>query len=129
MSSKFLSVLAGVALAASVTSAFAFEAVLSSTRAVHTHPWHRSAVVGVLPAGATINILAERGGWSEVAGPNGLVGFVRTPLLVSAAPAAWGPGALAAPFGAAEAVVATPFNLVGGVFAPAPAPAPVVASY
>ncbi|BDV40144.1 hypothetical protein [Methylocystis bryophila] len=127
MSSRFLSVLAGVALAASATSAFAFDAVLTSARAVHVHPWHRSAVVAVLPPGATINILAERHGWSEIAGPNGLAGFVRTPLLVSTAPAAWGPAVgLTAPLG----VVTAPLDLVGGLFAPAPvAPAPVVASY
>jgi len=129
MSSKFLPVLVGVALAASATSAFAFDAVLSSTKAVHTHPWHRSAVIAVLPAGATISILGERRGWSAVSGPNGVVGFVHTPVLVSAAPGPWG-GGLAAPFGAVEGVVAAPFNVVGGIFAPAPvAPAPVVASY
>jgi Bacterial SH3 domain len=125
MSSKFLSVLVGVALAASATSAFAFEAVLTSARAVHTHASHRSAVVAVLPAGATINILAERHGWSAVAGPNGVVGYVRTPVLVSAAPGAW-----TGPFGAVETVVAAPFNVVGGIFAPEPVgPGPVVASY
>ncbi len=131
MSSRFLSVLAGVALAASATSAFAFEATLTSAKAVHTHASQRSAVVAVLPAGATINILAERRGWSAVAGPDGVVGFVRTPELVSATPGAWSPaGALGAPFGAVGSLVSAPFNVVGGIFAPAPAgPAPVVASY
>lgn len=130
MSSRFLSVLVGVALAASATSAFAFEAVLSSAKAVHTHPWHRSGVVAVLPAGATVNIAGERRGWSAVTGPNGVVGFVYTPVLVSAAPGPWGAGALGAPLGAVGSVVAAPFNLVGGIFAPGPvAPAPVVASF
>ena len=161
MSSKFLSVLAGVALAASATSAFAFEAVLSSTKALHTHPWHHSAVIEVLAPTTVINIVGCRHGWCQAQAPNGPVGFVHTPVLVGAAPAAnwwwnWGawtapllPVAVAAPAPivaadrvrvvpvAAATVVApapvaaaalNPFGLFD-IFAPAPAPAPVVASY
>jgi len=157
MSSKFLSVLAGVALAASATSAFAFEAVLSSTKALHTHPWHRSAVIELLAPTTVINIAGCRQGWCEAVAPNGVVGFVYTPVLVGAAPApgwwwSWGAwtapvvpvAAAPAPIVAADRVrvvpvavapvpvapVASlnPFGLFDG-FAPAPAPAPVVASY
>ncbi len=154
MSSKFLSVLAGVALAASATSAFAFEAVLSSTKALHTHPWHRSAVVEVLPPTSVINISGCRHGWCQAQAVNGAVGFVYTPVLVGAVPApgwwwGWGPwtapwapvAALTAPVAVAlnpqplpplpnpVDVVAAPINAVAGLLLPAPAPAPVVASY
>jgi SH3-like domain-containing protein len=102
MSSKFLSVLAGVALAASATSAFAFEAVLSSPKALHTHPWHRSGVIEVLGPATVINITGCRHGWCQAQAPNGPVGFVYTPVLVGAAPApggwwGWGAGAGPAP--------------------------------
>ena len=130
MSSKFLSVLAGVALAASATSAFAFEAVLSSSKALHTHPWHRSGVIEVLAPTTVINITGCRRGWCQAQAPNGPVGFVYTPVLVGAAPAPgwwWGWGAWTAPVAAAAAM--DPFAVVGGLFAPPPAPAPVVASY
>ena len=116
MSSRFLSVLAGVALAASVTSAFAFDAVLSRPKALHTNPWHRSAVIGRLPATTVINIIGCRHGWCQATVPNGLTGFVHTPVLVGAVPAPgwwWGWGAWTAPVAAA----------------PVPAPAPVLASY
>ena len=135
MSSKFRSVLAGVALAASATSAFAFDAVLSSPKALHTHPWHRSAVIEVLAPTTVINIAGCRHGWCEAVAPNGVVGFVYTPVLVGAAPAPgwwWGWGAWSGPVGpVAGAATLDPFAVVGGLFAPAPAPvaAPVVASY
>ncbi len=118
MSSRFLSVVAGVALAASATSTFAFEAVLSAPKALHVHPWHRSAVIEVLPATAAINITGCRHGWCQAAAPNGALGFVYTPVVVGV-PAAgwgWGWGAWTAPFAPVAA-------------APVPAPAPVVASY
>jgi len=157
MSSKFLPVLAGVALAASATSAFAFEAVLSSTKALHTHPWHRSGVIEVLPPTSVVNILGARGGWAQVQTADGHVGFLYTPVLVGAAVPApgwwWGWGPWTAPWAPVAAVVgpapvavainpqplpplpnpvdvvAGPINLVTGIFAPAPVPAPVVASY
>ncbi|ARN80193.1 hypothetical protein [Methylocystis bryophila] len=135
MSSKFLSVLAGVALAASATSAFAFEAVLSSPKALHTHPWHRSGVIEVLPPASVINISGCRHGWCEATAINGAVGFVYTPVLVGAVPAPgwwWGWGPWSAPFAPLAAVEAipNPLGLVAGLLAPAPVvPAPVVASY
>jgi hypothetical protein len=158
MSSKFLSVLAGVALAASATSAFAFEAVLSSTKALHTHPWHRSAVIELLAPTTVINIAGCRHGWCEAVAPNGVVGFVYTPVLVGAAPApgwwwGWGawtapvvpvaaapapivaadrvrvvPVAVAAPVAPVATATLNPFGLFD-VFTPAPVAAPVVASY
>ena len=134
MSSRFLSVLAGVALVASATSAFAFDAVLSSPKALHTHPWHRSGVIEVLPATAVINIIGCRHGWCEATAANGATGFVYTPVLVGAVPApgwwyGWGAWSVAEPvrtgglFG---------FGLFDGIFGgpePVAAPAPVVASY
>jgi hypothetical protein len=152
MSSKFLSVLAGVALAASATSAFAFEAVLSSTKALHTHPWHRSAVIEVLAPTTVINITGCRHGWCQAAAPNGVLGFVYTPVLLGAVPAPgwwWGWGAWTAPVlpvalapAPVVPVAAAPVAPVAAArtasiwpwdwFAPAPAPvapAPVVASY
>jgi hypothetical protein len=141
MSPKFLSVLAGVALAASATSAFAFEAVLSSTKALHTHPWHRSAVIEVLAPTTVINITGCRHGWCQAQAPNGPVGFVHTPVLVGAAPAPgwwWGWGAwsgpvvpvAAAPFAPVYPVAAVnPLGFLGDIFAPEPVAAPVVASY
>jgi len=106
MPSRFVSVMAGVALAAGATSAFAFDAVLASPKGLHVQPCYRSAVVEVLPAAATVNIIGCRYGWCQATAPNGATGFVHTTALIDAA---------AAP-----------------VAAPAPAaaaPGPVVASY
>src|SRR5208283_1228627 len=127
MSSKFLSVLAGVALAASATSAFAFEAVLSSPKALHTNPWSRSGVIEVLAPTTVINITGCRRGWCQAQAPNGPVGFVYTPVLVGMAPAPgwwWGWGAWTAPFVAPVAAAATldPFAVVGGLLAPVTVP-------
>ena len=109
MSSKFLSVLAGVALAASATSAFAFEAVLSSTKALHTHPWHRSGVIEVLPPTSVVNIVGARRGWAQVQTADGHVGFLYTPVLVGAAVPApgwwWGWGPWTAPWAPVAAIV------------------------
>ncbi len=155
MSSKFRSVLAGVALAASATSAFAFEAVLSSPKALHTHPWHRSGVIEVLPPTSVVDISGCRHGWCEATAVNGAVGFVYTPVLIGAVPVPgwwWGWGAWTAPWAPVAAVVggpvtvafnpqplpplpnpvdvvAAPINAVAGLLLPVPAPAPVVASY
>jgi hypothetical protein len=111
MSSRFLSVVAGVALAASVTSAFAFDAVLAGPKGLHVQPCHHSAVIEVLPATAVINIIGCRSGWCQATAPNGATGFVRTHALLDAVPGAAAP----APIVAADR--------------PAVTPAPVVASY
>jgi hypothetical protein len=133
MSSKFLSVLAGVALAASATSAFAFEAVLSSPKALHTHPWHRSGVIEVLGPATVINITGCRHGWCQAQAPNGPVGFVYTPVLVGAAPAPgwwWGYGPWTVALNPQPLPpLPNPLEVVGGLFAPEPVAAPVVASY
>jgi hypothetical protein len=125
MSRRFLTVLAGVALAASATSAFAFDAILSSPKALHTHPWHRSAVIEVLAPTTVINIVGCRHGWCQAQAPNGPVGFVHTPVLVGAVPAPgwwWNWGAWTAPV--LPVAVAAPAPVV----AVAPAPAPIVAA-
>jgi Bacterial SH3 domain len=131
MSRRFLTVLAGVALAASATSAFAFDAILSSPKALHTHPWHRSAVIEVLAPTTVINIVGCRHGWCQAQAPNGPVGFVHTPVLVGAVPAPgwwwnWGawtapvlPVAVAAP---APIVAADPVRVRAVPVAVAPAP-------
>ena len=138
MSRRFLTVLAGVALAASATSAFAFDAILSSPKALHTHPWHRSAVIEVLAPTTVINIVGCRHGWCQAAAPNGVVGFVHTPVLVGAVPAPgwwWGWGAWTAPVlpvavaAPAPIVAADPVRVRAVPVAVAPAPvAPVAAA-
>ncbi len=138
MSRRFLTVLAGVALAASATSAFAFDAILSSPKALHTHPWHRSAVIEVLAPTTVINIVGCRHGWCQAAAPNGVVGFVHTPVLVGAVPAPgwwWGWGAWTAPVlpvavaAPAPIVAADPVRVRVVPVAVAPAPvAPVAAA-
>jgi hypothetical protein len=114
MSSRFLSVVTGVALAASVTSAFAFDAVLSRPKGLHVQPCHHSAVIEVLPATAVINIIGCRYGWCQATAPNGATGFVHTPVLLGAVPAPEPVAPVAAPAPVAAAPVAA---------------APVVASY
>ena len=138
MSRRFLTVLAGVALAASATSAFAFDAILSSPKALHTHPWHRSAVIEVLAPTTVINIVGCRHGRCQAAAPNGVVGFVHTPVLVGAVPAPgwwWGWGAWTAPVlpvavaAPAPIVAADPVRVRVVPVAVAPAPvAPVAAA-
>ncbi len=121
MSSRFLSLVAGVALAASATSAFAFEAVLSAPKPLHVHPWHRSAVIEVIGPATVIDITGCRNGWCQAAAPNGALGFVYAPVVVGVGPApGWWGG-----WGAWTA----PFAPVAAAAVPVPAPAPVVASY
>ena len=153
MSSKFASVLAGVALAASATSAFAFDAVLGAPKGLHVRPWHRSAVIEVLPPTTVVNIIGCRHGWCQATAPNGATGFIHTPVLATAVPAPgwwWGWGGWTSPFvpvaaaAAGPIVAADPGAVVPVAAAPvaaaalnpfglfdifAPAPAPVVASY
>jgi len=118
MLSRFIPVLAGAAMAATVGPAFAFDAIVSAPKALHTHPWHHAAVIGVIPANAVIDIAHCNRGWCEAAYA-GQLGYVYTPVLVSGAPVA------PAYYGPVE-VVTAPVAWFGGVFAPpAPAPAPV----
>ena len=146
MSSKFLSVLAGVALAASATSAFAFDAVLGAPKALHTNPWHRSAVIERLPATTAVNVIGCRYGWCEVTAANGATGFVRSPGLLGVAVAAAPAPIVAAdrvrvvPVAAAPVAPVAPYR-TGGLFGfglfdgffgrdeAVVAPVPVVASY
>ena len=122
MLSKFVPVLVGVAMAAATTSAFAFGAQVSAPTPLRTHASPRAAVIEVIPARAVINMERCVRGWCEAAYA-GQVGYVYTPVLVSAAPVSptdEGPlGVLTAPFAATGAVL-------GGI---AESPGPVVAAY
>jgi len=108
MSSRFLSVVAGVALAASITSVSAFDAVLAGPKGLHVQPCHHSAVIEVLPAAAAINVIGCRYGWCQVTAPNGATGFVRTYALLDAVPGAAAP----APIVAADRPAAIPARVV-----------------
>jgi uncharacterized protein YraI len=127
MPSRIVSVLAGAVLAASVTSAFAFEAMTPRARAMRTHPSPHAAVVGVIPPNATFDMERCVRGWCEAAYA-GRMGFVYTPVIVSG-----GPGA-ATGFGPFDLLTA-PFTAVGSAFGsaeygpPPEGPAPVVATY
>ena len=90
MLSKFVPALAGVAMAATVGSAFAFDAEIVAPKALRTHPSPRAAVITVIPAQSVINMERCVRGWCEAAYA-GQVGFVYTPVLVSAGPAAPSP--------------------------------------
>ncbi|HEY8139299.1 MAG TPA: hypothetical protein VIF61_15765 [Methylocystis sp.] len=104
---RFVPALAGVAMAATVGSAFAFDAVLVAPKALRTHASPRAAVITVIPPRAVINMERCVRGWCEAAYA-GQVGFVYTPVLVSTtpvSPADEGPlGLLNAPFEATGAV-------------------------
>jgi uncharacterized protein YraI len=122
MVSRFVPFLAGVAMVATVGPAFAFDAMVSAPTALRTHASRRAAVIEVIPARAVIDMERCVHGWCE-ATYAGQVGYVYTPVLVSAAPvspADEGPfGLLTAPFAATGAVL-------GGVVE---SPGPVVAAY
>ncbi len=85
MVSKFVPALAGVAMAATVGSAFAFNAEIVAPKALRTHPSPRAAVIMVIPASAVINMERCVRGWCEAAYA-GQLGYVYTPVLVSATP-------------------------------------------
>jgi uncharacterized protein YraI len=87
MLSKFVPVLVGVAMAAATTSAFAFGAQVSAPTPLRTHASPRAAVIEVIPARAVINMERCVRGWCEAAYA-GQVGYVYTPVLVSARPIA-----------------------------------------
>jgi uncharacterized protein YraI len=85
MLSKFVPVLVGVAMAAAATSAFAFDAMVSAPTALRTHASRRAAVIEVIPAKAVIDMARCNRGWCEAA-YGGQMGYVYTPVLVSAEP-------------------------------------------
>jgi uncharacterized protein YraI len=122
MVSRFVPVLAGVAMATAASSAFAFDAMVSAPTALRTRASPRAAVIEVIPARAIIDMERCVRGWCE-ASYAGQIGYVYTPVLVSAAPVSptdEGPlGVLTAPFTATGAVL-------GGIVE---SPGPVVAAY
>ena len=87
MLSRFVPALAGVAMAATVGSAFAFDAEIVAPKALRTRPSPRAAVIMVIPAQrrdqhGALRSRMVRGG---LRGPDWVI--VYTPVLVSAAPA------------------------------------------
>ncbi len=115
MSSRLLPILAGVAMAATASSAFAFGAMVIAPTAMRTHATHRAAVIEVVPPNAVIDMARCYRGWCEAAYA-GQTGYVHTPLLVSATPSGD-----VGPIGTA---LTLPFTVFGGVLG---APAPIVA--
>jgi hypothetical protein len=113
MLSKFVPALAGVAMAATVGSAFAFDAEIVAPKALRTHPSPRAAVIMVIPAQSVINMERCVRGWCEAAYA-GQLGYVYTPVLVSATP----PGSPGdeGPLGPLTAPLALPFEATGAVF-------------
>ena len=85
MLSRFVPVLAGVAMAASVGAAFAFNAEVVAPKALRTRPSPKAAVITVIPAQSVINMERCVRGWCEAAYA-GQLGYVYTPVLVSATP-------------------------------------------
>jgi uncharacterized protein YraI len=126
MLSRFIPVLAGVAMAAAVGPAFAFDAMVSAPTTLRTHPSPRSAVIEVIPARAVINMERCVRGWCEAAYA-GQMGYVYTPVLVSAGPVS--PG-VEGPWGVLTAPITVPFEAAGAVLGGvAESPGPVVAAY
>ena len=122
MSSRFRPIFAGVAMAATASAAFAFDAMVTAPTALRTHASHRAAVIEVIPANAVIDMAHCYRGWCEAAYA-GQMGYVYTPVLVSGEPVS------PADEGPIELLTA-PATVVGEVFgAVAPASAPVVARY
>jgi hypothetical protein len=56
MVSRFVPVLAGVAMAAAASSALAFDAMVSAPTALRTRASPRAAAIGVIPARAIIDM-------------------------------------------------------------------------
>jgi uncharacterized protein YraI len=113
MVSRFVPALAGVAMAASVGSAFAFDAEIVAPKALRTRPSPRAAVITVIPPRAVIDMERCVRGWCEAAYA-GQVGFVYTPVLVSTGPAAPAPIG-AGPLGILTAPLTLPFEATGAV--------------
>ena len=112
MLSKFVPVLAGVAMAASVGSAFAFNAEVVAPKALRTRPSPKAAVIMVIPAQSVINMERCVRGWCEAAYA-GQLGYVYTPVLVSATPPV-SPG-LEGPLGILTAPITLPIEATGAV--------------
>ncbi|HEY8136404.1 MAG TPA: hypothetical protein VIF61_01100 [Methylocystis sp.] len=126
MVSRFVPFLAGVAMVATVGPAFAFDAMVSAPTALRTHASRRAAVIEVIPARAIIDMERCVHGWCE-ATYAGQVGFVYTPVLVSAAPVS---PTDEGPLGVLTAPLTLPFTAAGAVLGgAAESPGPVVAAY
>jgi uncharacterized protein YraI len=116
MSSRILPILAGVVMAATASSAFAFDVMASSPMAMRTHATHQAAVIEVVPANAVVDVTRCYRGWCE-ATYAGQTGYIHAPILVSAASSA--------DVGPITTVLTLPFTAVGGVLS---ASAPIVAT-
>ena len=112
MLTKFVPALAGVAMAATVGSAFAFDAEIVAPKALRTRPSPRAAVIMVIPAQSVINMERCVRGWCEAAYA-GQLGYVYTPVLVSATPP--GSPGLEGPMGILGAPIEATGAVLGGV--------------
>ena len=112
MLTKFVPALAGVAMAATVGSAFAFDAEIVAPKALRTRPSPRAAVITVIPAQSVINMERCVRGWCEAAYA-GQLGYVYTPVLVSATPP--GSPGLEGPLGILAAPIEATGAVIGGV--------------
>ncbi|MGA8170985.1 MAG: SH3 domain-containing protein [Methylocystis sp.] len=111
MLSRFIPVLAGAAILATAGSAFAFDAMVTAPTAMRTHASPRAAVIEVIPARAVIDMTRCAHGWCEAAYA-GQMGYVHTPVLVSAGPtSAYGGG----PMGMVTAPISEMGTVVGAV--------------
>lgn len=108
MSSKLVSFLAGLAIAASATSAFAFDAQVTRPTPLRTHASPRAGVIEIVPANAIIDMERCVRGWCE-ASYDGRMGYVYTPILMNGEPAAPDP----TPFEVITAPVTVPATVVG----------------
>ena len=114
MSSRLLSALAGVAIMATTSSAFAFSAVVVKPTALRTHAAQGAAVIDVVPPNTEFDMSRCNRGWCEAAYA-GQVGYIHAPLLVSAPSDTFHD---AGPFG----LLALPFDAAGGVVGAVTAP-------
>ena len=112
MSSKFVPVLAGVAMVATAGSAFAFDAMLAGPKALRTHASSRAAIIEVIPARAVVNMERCVRGWCEAVYA-GQVGYVYTPVLVSGRAVA--SNDFGGPLGILTAPITLPITATGAV--------------
>ncbi|QGM45858.1 SH3 domain-containing protein [Methylocystis heyeri] len=108
MSSKMLSILAGIAFVASATSAFAFDAQVTRATPLRTHASPHAGVIEVVPANSIIDMQRCARGWCE-ASYDGRMGYVYTPVLMNGEPSTPGP----TPFEVITAPVTVPVTVVG----------------